>query len=142
MRTILKSLAVAGLMASTSTVAFADAHMNVDTMTCAEYKALSPEDQMTMAAMVVAELETNAEGSNQEATATAEIGGNDTAESTDGAENTTVAENNGEATATEGTVGSDTETQMTEEVERLMTICDQNLDAQLIEAAAGLEGTR
>ena len=144
-----KTLAVAALMGTVSAPAFAAAHMSAS-MTCAEWKALSPEDQMTVAQMAIAEIDDGADGMSLEgdAKAVADTGGTTTeAEATDG---TSQAGSviSGEAKAVEPTGGNTVASNMTAEpmdeaaMADFMTVCDQNLDAMVSEAAAGLDGTR
>ncbi|APE45020.1 hypothetical protein BOO69_17590 [Sulfitobacter alexandrii] len=119
-------------------------------MTCAEYKALSPEDQMTVAAMAIAEVHGGMDGMGMsgEPKAVEDSAGDTTAaEATDGAADagSVIA---GEAKAVEPTGGNTVASNMTAEpmdeaaMEAFMVACDQNLDAMVSEAAAGLNGTK
>ena len=62
MKTTLKTLAIAGLLGTVSAPAFAAAHMDMATMTCAQYQELSDEDKMDVASMAIAELEDGGHG--------------------------------------------------------------------------------
>ena len=149
MKMTLKTLAIAGLMGTVSAPAFAAAHMSAS-MTCAEYKALSAEDQMTVAAMAIAEVHAGADGMSLEGDAEAveDTGGTTTTE--EATDSTAVAGSvsDGEPKAVEATGGNEAESNMTAEpmdeaaMEAFMAVCDQNLDAMVSEAAAGLDGTK
>ncbi len=147
MNKTLKTLAVAALMGTVSAPAFAAAHMSA-TMTCAEYKALTPEEQMTVASMAIEEVHSGATGGSME---------NDPTATTTPTGTTTEAE--ADEPATEGSLeqgnvrdGNDpsatadtaapAEPMDEAAMEKFMTICDQNLDATVSEAAAGLDGTK
>ena len=143
-----KKLAIAALMGTVSAPVFAAAHMS-PSMTCAEYKALSTEDQMTVATLAIAEVDDGANGTSMESEATATTTSTDVpaAEATDGvAEETSLSD--GEPKAVEATGGdtvasNSTAVPMDEAaLEQFMLVCDRNLDATVGEAAAGLEGTR
>jgi len=148
MNTTLKSLAIAALMGTVSAPAFAAAHISAD-MTCAEYKALSPEDQMTAASMAIASVDGGSDGMSMEGSATATTTTTDTtaAEATDST-STTGSVLDGEAKAVEPTGGNTAESNMTAEpmdeaaMEQFMVVCDQNASATISEAAAGLPGTK
>jgi hypothetical protein len=148
MTSTLKALAIAALMGAVSAPTFAAAHMN-SSMTCAEYKALSPEDQISVATMAIAEINDGANGTSVETDARASntTTGVTAAEATDG---TAVAGSviAGEAKAVEPTGGNTDEANMTAEpmdeaaLEAFMVVCDQNLAATVGEAAAGLPGSK
>ncbi len=149
MNIILKTLAIAGLTASVSAPAFAAAHMSTS-MTCAEFKALSPLDQITVAQMAISEVSSGADGMSLEDDAKA---GEDTGGTTTEAEATdsTPVEgsvSSGEAMAIEPT-GGNTEASNSTAVEMsvadlraFISVCDQRLDAMVSQAAAGLDGTK
>lgn len=149
MTTIIKTLAIAGLMGSISVPAFAAAHMSAS-MTCAEFNALSAQDQITVAQMAIAEVSSGADGMSlrSESMAVESTGGTTTAaEATDG---TSVQGSllSGESMAVEPT-GGNTEASNSTAVEMsvadlraFMVVCDQRLDAMVSEAAAGLTGGR
>lgn len=144
-----KALAIAGLLGSTAAPAFAEAHMS-PSMTCAEFKALTPEDQMTVASMAIAEIDAGIDGmgTDGEAKAVEETGG--TTGSTEATDATSEAGSviAGESKAVEATGGNTEESNMTAEpmdeeaMEAFLVACDQNLDAMVSEAAAGLNGTK
>lgn len=121
MNNALKALAIAGLAGSISASAFAAAHLDMATMTCAQFKDLSAEDKLKVATMAVAEVD---DGANGAAAA-------------------------GTPKATESSVGDTTaaastneDSEMENAPELLDTICDRNLDALVSEAAIGMAGTR
>ncbi len=149
MNTILKTLAVAGLMGSVSAPAFAAAHMSAS-MTCSEFKALSPLDQKTVAQMAIAEVSSGADGMslNGDAKAVEDTGGTTTeAEATD---STSVegSVSSGESKAIEPTGGNTKASNSTAvemsvaDLRAFMAVCDQRLDAMVSEAAAGLDGSK
>lgn len=152
MKTTLKTLAIAGLLGTVSAPAFAAAHLDMATMTCAQYKALSADDQLEVATMAIAEIDSGMDGAPSDGEPKAvedSIGDTTAAEATDGTSTEgTVEENNGEAMAVEPTGGNTAESNMTAEpmdeaaLEAFMAVCDQNLDALVSEAAANMEGTR
>jgi len=145
MTRFLKTTAIAALAMSTAMPAFAAAHLDVNSMTCGEYNALSPEDQNTVAALAVAEISgatgETVESNDGVATATAPLEGEAATESETGS-STTVADNNGEETATSTVPAGDDETEFAENVELLNLTCANNIDAMVSEAAAGMDGTR
>jgi hypothetical protein len=146
MTTTFKSLALASLLGAISAPAFA----LTTTITCAEYKALTPEDQMAVASMAIAEIDSGMDGmaSDGEPKAVEDSVGTTTA--ADATDSTSEAGSviSGEARAVEPTGGNTAESNMTAvpmdeaAMEAFMTICDQNLDATVSEAAAGLDGTK
>ncbi|UWR26632.1 HdeA family protein [Sulfitobacter sp. S223] len=145
MTRFLKTTAIAALAMSTAMPAFAAAHLDVNSMTCAQYNELSAEDKNKVAVMAVAEI-SGATGETIEendgvATATAPLEGEAAAESETGS-STTVADNNGEETATSTVPAGDDMTEFAENVELLNLTCERNIDAMVTEAAAGMEGTR
>jgi hypothetical protein len=133
------------LALTTAMPAFAAAHMDVNTLTCGEYNAMSEEDRTKLAMMAVTELKTNAEGTiapnDGTATATDSVDSTAAEESTAGS-STTIADNNGTATATSTAGAGDHESQYVEEIELLNLTCARSDTATLMEAAAGLDGTR
>ncbi len=148
MTSTLKTLAIAALIGTVSAPAFAAAHLS-PSMTCAEYKELSAEDQMTVAAMAIAEIDDGADGTSMETDSRASSTTTDVtaAQATDGTA-ATGSINSGEAQAVEPTGGNTDASNMTAEpmdeaaMEAFMVVCDQNLDATIGEAAAGLPGTK
>lgn len=143
-----KTLAIAALMGTVSAPAFAAAHMN-SSMTCAEYKELSAEDQMTVASMAIAEINDGSNGTSMEGSATSTTTTTDvtSSEATDdtSSDGSVIS---GESKAVEPTGGNTDSSNMTAEpmdeaaMEEFMVVCDQNLNATVGEAAAGLPGTR
>ncbi len=149
MNIIIKTIAIAGLTGSVSAPAFAAAHMSAS-MTCAEYKALSAEDQLTVAQMAIAEVSSGDDGMSLkgDARAVEDTGGSTTAaEATDATseEGSLIA---GEAKAVVPTGGNTdasnaTAVAMSEaDLKAFNLVCDRNLDAMVSEAAAGLPGTK
>ena len=149
MNTVFKSLTIAALMGTVSAPAFAEAHMS-PSMSCAEFKALSSEDMLTVATMAINEVSSGNDGESLEGDAMAveDTGGSTTeAEATDNvADAGSVSD--GEPKAVEATGGNEAESNMDaesmteEDLEAFITVCDQNLDAMVSEAAAGLDGTK
>jgi hypothetical protein len=139
-----KTTAVAALALTTAMPAFA-ATYDISTMTCTDYKAAPEADQSAIALAAVMELSNSSDATiadnNGTATATAPLEGETAEESTTGSA-TTSADNNGEATATTTVPAGDDMTRFAEEIAILDRTCDRNMDATLMEAAAGLEGTR
>ena len=138
MTNTLKTLAIAGLIGSTSVPAFAAAHLDMATMTCAQYNDLSAEDQMKVATMAIAEIDDGDNGGSLEGTATAtasNVGDTTAAEATDGDTTAGAKADGDEDNTTE-------ESKMTNAIEALNLQCDRNLDTLVSEAAAGLDGTR
>jgi len=137
MNLTLKTIAVAALMGTVSAPAFAAAHMSTS-MTCAEFKALSTDDQYKVAAMAIAEVDDGMNGvaTDGEPKATEDsVGTTTAAEATEG--NTTAG------AKADGDEDNTTEETMTQEAfESFALVCDRNLDAMVSEAAAGLEGTK
>ncbi|MGJ8546286.1 MAG: hypothetical protein ACSHWZ_12655 [Sulfitobacter sp.] len=133
-----KSAAIAGLMATVAAPAFAAAHLDPGSMTCADYKALSADDQLTVAQMAIAEVDdgmNGVAGDGEPKAVEDSVGTTTAAEATDG--NTTAgakADGNEDYTTEES--------QMENALEALNLTCDRNLDAMLSEAAAGLDGTK
>jgi len=138
MTNTLKTLAIAGLLGTISAPAFAAAHLDMATMTCAQYKDLTAEDQMKVAMMAVAEID---DGSNG-------VGGDGTPQATDDSEGTTTAAEATDGETSSGAKADGDEDNTTEEskmenaIEALNVQCDRNLDTLVSEAAAGLDGTR
>ena len=112
MKLLLKTFAVAGLMNTVSAPAFAAAHISVS-MSCADFKALTPDEQAEVASLAIAEFELGST-SGGEPKAVEATGGN-------------------EAGANMWIKLADDET-----LEAFKAVCDQNLDAMLSEAAARL----
>ncbi|KHA50361.1 HdeA/HdeB family chaperone [Sulfitobacter geojensis] len=133
-----KTIAAAALLSSMSMPAFAAAHLDMTTMTCAEFNALESGDQMKVAEMAIAEIDDGANGvpTDGEPKATEDsVGTTTAAEATEG--NTTAG-----AKADGNEDNTTEESQMTEAMEALVAQCDRNLDTLVSEAAAGLDGTR
>ncbi len=116
MKLSLKTIAVAGLMSTASAPAFAAAHMSVS-MSCADFKALTPEEQVEVATLAIAEFESG-------------------------------SMSNGEPKEVEAAGENEAEANMWIKVADEVTlkafrdVCNQNLDAKLSEAAAGLNTTK
>ncbi|MBO28267.1 MAG: hypothetical protein CML61_05845 [Rhodobacteraceae bacterium] len=141
MKTTLKTLAIAGLLGTVSAPAFAAAHMSAS-MTCAEYKALSADDQMHVAALAIAETHSDMDGESLKDDARTDTGmGVNEAEATDDEVSTDGSLVEDTARAVEPTNantdhGDSMDGVTAENIEELMVACDQNLDAMVSEAAA------
>lgn len=137
--------AAALLAMSTAMPAFAAAHMDVNSLTCGEYNAMSEEDRKKLAILAVAELNSSSEGTladnNGTLRATEGVNGTAAEESPTGS-TTTIADNNGTSTATTTVPAGDDATRYAEEIEILNLTCARSESATLIEAAAGQDGTR
>lgn len=133
--TTFKTLAIAALMGSVAAPAFADGHMDLNSMTCEEYNELSGADRDAIAVMAIAELNDNAEPTEGTATAT-----NDSVGDTEEESNMAVSE--GSATDTSIANADDDLTRYAEEIRVMNRVCARNWDALVIEAAAGQAGTR
>ncbi len=143
MKTTLKTLAIAGLMGTVSAPAFAAAHLDMATMTCAQYKELSDADKMEVASMAIAELETSdSEGSLITETKNDGTEPSDTtaAEATDAEETEDSMIDNTKAVEDSEEADEMADTEMEQEMEDFAVVCDQNPDALVSEAAAGLRG--
>ncbi len=135
MNTTFKALAIAGLMGTFSTTAFAAAHMST-TMTCEEYNQLGGADRDKIAMMAITDLNDNAAPGDGTPTATESSVG------TTSGESNTQASTEGSATATSIAGADDDMTRYAEEMGVLNRICSRNWDATVQEAAAGQFGTR
>ncbi|NUH67018.1 hypothetical protein HTT03_17165 [Sulfitobacter sp. S0837] len=143
MKTTLKTLAIAGLTGTVSAPAFAAAHLDMATMTCAQYKELSDADKMEVASMAIAELETSdSEGSLITETKNDGTEPSDTtaAEATDAEETEDSLIDNTKAVEDSEEADEMADTEMEQEMEDFAVVCDQNPDALVSEAAAGLRG--
>lgn len=143
MKTTLKTLAIAGLMGTVSAPAFAAAHLDMATMTCAQYKELSDADKSEVASMAIAELETSdSEGSLITETKNDGTEPSDTtaAEATDAEETEDSMIDNTKAVEDSEEADEMADTEMEQEMEDFAVVCDQNPDALVSEAAAGLRG--
>lgn len=138
MKTTFKTLAIAAVIGSASAPVFADGHLDMATMTCAQYKDLSAADQLTVATMAVAEIDDgmNGKAGDGEPKATDDsVGTTTAAEATEGDTSSGAKADGDEDNTTE-------ESAMTDAIEALNLQCDRNLDTLVSEAAAGLDGTR
>ncbi|SDX27281.1 hypothetical protein SAMN04488041_105295 [Sulfitobacter pontiacus] len=145
-----KTLAIAALMGTVSAPAFAAAHADTS-MTCAEFNELSKDDQMMVASAAIAEIDDGDNGGSMGDS------GRDTGDATTTTTVTAAEATNDEAEegslegdlkAVEDTGGNTAESNMTAEpmdeaaMEQFMVVCNQNLDATVGEAAAGLPGDK
>ncbi|WP_341232863.1 HdeA/HdeB family chaperone [uncultured Sulfitobacter sp.] len=148
MTTTFKTIAFATLMGTMSAPAFAAAHADPN-MTCAQFNQLSSEDQATVAALAIAEINDGYNGESMEDSAKATDTSTDVTAraATDGAseegslidgEAKAVAATGGNTAASNATA----EAQVVTATEQLYRTCEINLDATLGEAAAGLPGTK
>ncbi|APE45021.1 hypothetical protein BOO69_17595 [Sulfitobacter alexandrii] len=136
MKFVVKTLAVAGLAGTLAAPAFAAAHMDVSTMTCEQYNELGGADRDKVAMMVLADMDSNTEGSDGTATA------NQPADMETEEESNTSASVEGSANSTSIAPADDDLARMSEDIRRLNRVCSRNWDAMVTEAAAGLSGTR
>jgi len=145
-----KTLAIAALMGTVSAPAFAAAHAS-PSMTCAEFNELSKDDQMMVASAAIAEIDDGDNGGSM---------GNSGRDTGDTTTTTTVTAAEatddepeegslkGDLQAVEDTGGNTAESNMTAEpmdeaaMESFLVVCNQNLDATVGEAAAGLPGDK
>ncbi|MFT6090075.1 HdeA/HdeB family chaperone [Sulfitobacter sp.] len=148
MNTTFKTIAIAALMGTMSAPAFAAAHADPN-MSCADFNQLSSDDQATIAALAIAEIDDGYNGESMEDTSKAtELSTDVTAsQATDGtSEEGSLID--GEAKAVAATGGNTAESNATAEAkvvtatEQLYRTCQINLDATVGEAAAGLPGTK
>ena len=145
-----KTLAIAALMGTVSAPAFAAAHADTS-MTCAEFNELSKDDQMMVASAAIAEIDDGDNGGSMGDS------GRDTGDATTTTTVTAAEATNDEAEegslegdlkAVEDTGGNTAESTMTAEpmdeaaMAQFMVVCNQNLDATVGEAAAGLPGDK
>ncbi len=145
-----KTLAIAALMGTVSAPAFAAAHADTS-MTCAEFNELSKDDQMMVASAAIAEIDDGDNGGSMGDS------GRDTGDATTTTTVTAAEATNDEAEegslegdlkAVEDTGGNTAESNMTAEpmdeaaMEQFTVVCNQNLDATVGEAAAGLPGDK
>ena len=148
-----KPLAVAALMATTAVPALADGHMDLNSMNCADYAALSSEDQMKVATMALAELQNDSVVQDGEPKAVEATGESTTeAEATSSGSgvgtDTAVAGSDGEPKAVEATGGNTAESNMTAEsqmeanLELFKASCDGNPDTMVLDAAVGMNTNR
>ena len=145
-----KTLAIAALMGTVSAPAFAAAHAD-PSMTCAEFNELSKDDQMMVASAAIAEIDDGDNGGSMGDS------GRDTGDATTTTTVTAAEATNDEAEegslegdlkAVEDTGGNTAESNMTAEpmdeaaMEQFAVVCNQNLDATVGEAAAGMPGDK
>ena len=149
MTRFVKSTAIAALTLTTAlaapVAATAMPTADLNSMTCAEYNDLSAADQNSVAVAAVMELSEDAaatiEDNNGVATATDPLIGEKAEESASGTTDT-IADSDGTATATSTVPAGNDEVRFAEEIKILNLTCDRNGDAMILEAAAGLAGTR
>ena len=143
MKTTLKTLAIAGLLGTVSAPAFAAAHLDMATMTCAQYQDLSDEDKMEVASMAIAELEDGGHGGSMitetknDGTEPSDIS---VAEATDAEETEGSMIDNVKAVEDSESADEMVDSDMEQEMEDFAVACSQNPDALVSEAAAGLRG--
>ncbi|WP_299025966.1 HdeA/HdeB family chaperone [uncultured Sulfitobacter sp.] len=145
MTRFIKTTAIAALALSTSLPAMAATSSDLNSMTCGEYNDLSQADQNRVAVAAVLELNNTSDATiadnNGVATATAPLVGEAAEESPSGS-TTTIADSNGTATATTTVPAGDDMARYAEEIKVLNLTCARNIDAMVLEAAAGMDGTR
>ncbi len=143
MNRFILTTATAAIVAGTSALpAFAATDWDVSEMRCSEFRALDQEQQVDVATMAIAELE----GGGESMYDTSKAGDPETEETTeagadDGTEGTLV-ENDGTATATDGEEDVDRESVFEADMEALFMACDRNLQATVLDAAAGMDTNR
>jgi hypothetical protein len=144
MKTTLKTLAIAGLLGTVSAPAFAAAHMDMATMTCAQYAELGDEDKMKMASMAIAELD---DGGDHAGSMINETKNDGSAPSDITAAEATDAQETEDSLIDDTKAVEDTEeademadTDMEQDMENFAVICAQNPDALVSEAAANMRG--
>lgn len=149
MTTFKKSAAITALTLTTALAApfaaSAAPMSDLNSMTCSEYNDLSVAEQNAVAIAAVAELSDNAaatiEDNNGVAKATDPLVGEKAEESASGSANT-IADSDGTATATSTVPAGNDEVRFAEEIKILNLTCERNGDAMILEAAAGMSGTR
>lgn len=145
MTRFMKTTAIATLALTTAMPAYAAAHLDLTELTCGEYNAMSVEDQTKIANLAVIELRGATDGTvadnNGEAKAVESTEGT-LAEESEAGSTTTIADNNGEATATTTVPAGNDESQFAEDIKLLNLTCARSINATIMEAAAGQDGTR
>jgi hypothetical protein len=141
-RFILTSTTAALLAGASTLPAFAEGHMDLSTMRCSEFRALDQEQQVEVARMAINELEGGGESMLDTATATEPSGGGTDENSADDGPEGTLVENDGTATATDGEEDVDRESAFEADMEALFAACDRNLQATVLDAAAGMDTNR
>ncbi|MFG6529378.1 HdeA/HdeB family chaperone [Sulfitobacter sp. 1A15142] len=143
MKTTLKTLAIASLLGTVSAPAFAAAHMDMATMTCAQYQELSDDDKMKVASMAIAELEDGGHGGSlitetkSDGSEPSDISAEEATDSEE-AEDSLIDNTKAVEDSEDADVMADTD--MQQEMEDFMVVCNQNPDALVSEAAAGMRG--
>lgn len=145
MTRFMTSTVIAALTIGTAMPAFADGHSDTSMMTCAAYNDLPEDEKKLVAVAAISELSTSSDATiaenNGTATATDATEGTDGEESAAGSTNT-VADNNGTATATSSVGAGDDMSEYEERVQLLNLTCERNIDATVQEAVSGMSGTR
>lgn len=143
MKTTFKTLAIAGLLGTVSAPAFAAAHLDMATMTCAQYQELSDEDKLEVATMAIAELEDGGHGGSlitetkNDGTEPSDISA---AEATDAEEKEDSLIDDTKAVEDSEAADEMADSEMEQELEDFAVVCSQNPDALVSEAAAGMRG--
>lgn len=130
-----KTFAAATLISTLSVPAFAAADFDINSMTCEEYNQLGGADRDRAAVLAVMELNDDVVPSDGTATATENSVGTAPQESEPAASQRS-------ATATSTADAGDDMSRFAEEIGVLNRTCARSWEATLIEAAAGMEGTR
>lgn len=141
-RYILTTASAALLAGASALPALSDDHVNLDSMSCADFRALSEQEQMDVAVMAIAEQQGGGESMRESATAETPTTEETTEAEADASADTTVVDNEGTATATDGGDDVERESVMEADLEALMRACDRNLNAMVLEAAAGMDTSR
>ena len=136
--------ATAALVAGASALpALSAAESDLNSMTCADFRALDEAKQVEVAYMAIAEQNGGGESLRDTSKATTATGGETTeAEADNMVSGGTQVDNNGTATATDGSDSMDRETVAEADMEALYAACDRNLDATVLEAASGMDTQR
>lgn len=132
----IKTLAAAGLVGALSVPAFAETHMDINSMTCEQYNELGGADRDEVAMAVLADMNSGTTGSDGTAKA------NEPVDMEKEEESNTSASVEGSAVDSSIASADDDMTRMSEDIARLNRVCSRNWDATVTEAAAGLSGTR
>lgn len=134
-----KTALTAAVLSTLSIPALAATDLDVSSMTCEEYNGLTGMERDKVAVMAIAAMNDDVQPTDGTATATASSVGSAATESEG---STTIAGNNGTATATSTVAADDDMTRFAEEIAVLNRTCSRNWDAMVAEAAAGQFGTR
>jgi len=148
---LLKTTAIAAIAMSTALPAFADGHMDINSMTCAQFNDLSDADKTKVAVAAISELNTDAATETEGMAAPKDTNADpDAADVNDEGAATAEAPRDGETVTEEQTgvttsempQGGDNLGEFEAEMKIMIDQCERNGDTMVTEAAAGLTGTR